>query len=88
MKFNLHQSIQLNDEEKNCCMWIESSLLHSKEQAPDILQEETLKGIELNTNYVSTKELGLELKLLNPDEEKFIFRTYEDEEAAVATKDE
>ena len=26
VKFNLQQSIQLTDEEKNCCMWIESSL--------------------------------------------------------------
>ena len=63
VKFNLHQSIQLTDEEKNCCMQIESSLQHFKEQAPDFLQEETIEGIELNTNSVSTKELELEHKL-------------------------
>ena len=77
VKFNLHQSIQLTDEEKNCCMWIKSSLLHFKGQAPDFFQEETLEGIELKTNSVSTKELELELKLLNLDANEVIFRTDE-----------
>ena len=57
VKFNLHQSIQLTDEEKNFCMRIESSIQHFEKQAPDFLQEKTLEGIELNTNFVSTKEL-------------------------------
>ena len=30
VKFNLHQSIQLTDEENDCCMRIESSLQHLK----------------------------------------------------------
>ena len=42
LKFNLHQDIQLTDEEKKCCMRIESSLLPFDELAPTILQEETL----------------------------------------------
>ena len=37
LKFNLHQNIQLSDEEKNCCIWIESSILPFEEQAPKIL---------------------------------------------------
>ena len=88
MYFNLHQSIQLNDDEKNCCMRIESSLQHFKGQALDFLQKETLEGIELNTNSVSTKELGLELKLLNLDVDEVIFRIDEDGEGTLATKDE
>ena len=88
VKFNLHQSIQLTDEEKNCCMQIESSLQHFRGQALDFLQEETIEGIELNTNSVSTKELELELKLQNPDVDEVIFRTYEDGEGTLATKDE
>ena len=37
VKFNLHQSIQLTDEEKMTCMWIESPLLPFDELAPTIL---------------------------------------------------
>ena len=88
VKFNLHQSKQLTDEERNSCMRIESSLQHFEKQATDVLQEETLEGIELNRNSVSIKELGLELKLLNLDVDEVIFRTDEDEEVAVAIKDE
>ena len=88
VEFNLHQSIQLTYEERNSCKRIESLLLHLKEQAPDILQEETLEGNELNTNSVSTKELELELKLHNLDMEEFILMKDEDEEEEVATKDE
>ena len=36
---------------------------------------------------MSITELELEIKLLNLDVEKVIFRTYENEEAVVATKD-
>ena len=45
VKFNLHQSIQLTDEEKMACMRIESSFLHFEEQTPRILQETTLIGV-------------------------------------------
>ena len=73
LKINLTQSIQLTDEEKMICMQIESSFPHFEEQAPKILQEETLEGIELNTNSLSTKELELALKLLNLDMKELIF---------------
>ena len=42
LKFNLHQNIQLTNEEKNRCMRIESSLLPFNELASTILQEDTL----------------------------------------------
>ena len=88
VKFNLHQSIKLTDEEKNCCMPIKSSLQHFKGQATDFLQEETLEGIELNTNSMSTKELDLDLKLLNLDVEELILMKDEDKEGELAIKDE
>ena len=88
MKFTIYQSIQLTDEEKNCCMQIESSLQHFKGQALGFVLEETLEGIELNTNSVSTKELELELKLLNLDVEELILMKDEDGEGALAIKDE
>ena len=69
-------------------MQIESSLQHFKGQTLDFLQEETLEGIELNTNSVSIKELELELKLLNLDVEELILMKDEDGERALATKDE
>ena len=86
VKFMLNR--QLTDEEKMKCRWIESSLLHLEKQAPDFLQEETLKGIHLNTNSVSTTELELELKLLNIDVEKLILMKDDNGERALATKDE
>ena len=88
VKFNLHQSIQLTDEENNCCMQIESSLLHFEEQAPKILQEETLEIYELNTNSFPTKELELELTLPIPEVEELILTNDEDEGEALATMDE
>ena len=57
LKFNLHQSIQIMDEEKNCCMRIESSLLPFDDLAPTILKEDTLEGYKLKTNSFPTKEL-------------------------------
>ena len=61
VKFNLHQSILVTDDENNCCMRIESSLLPFEEQAPKILKEETLEGYKLETNSFPTKELDFEL---------------------------
>ena len=78
----------MTDEERDSYRRIESSLLHLKEQAPDILQEETLEGIELNTNSFPIEELELELKLHNLDVEELILMKDEDEEEAMATKDE
>ena len=69
-------------------MMIEKSLQHFKGQAPDFLKEETLEGIKLNTNSISTKELELRLKLLNLDVEELIFMKDKDGEGALATKDE
>ena len=46
LKFNLHQSIQLTDEEKMKLMRIDSSLLHFEKKAPKILQEDTLEGFK------------------------------------------
>ena len=86
LKINITQSIQLMDEEKLICMRIEISFPHFEEQAPKILQQETLKGIKLNANLVSTKELELDLKLLNLDVEELIFMKDEDGEGALATK--
>ena len=45
VRFNLHQSIQLTNEENNCCMRITRSLQHFEGQSPDFFQEETLEGI-------------------------------------------
>ena len=88
MKFNLNQSIQFTDEEKMKCMRIESSLLHSKKQAPRILQEDTLEGFKVNTNSFPIEELGLEPILTIPEMEELILMKNEDGEAAMATKDE
>ena len=46
VEFNLHQSIQLTNEEKNFCMPIESSLLLFEELTPTLLQEDTHEGFE------------------------------------------
>ena len=87
-KFNLHQSIQLTDEENMTCMWIKSSLLPFEEQAPKILQEKTLEGYELNTNSFPTKELDFEFTSHNTKVEKLILTSDEDEEEVLATVDE
>ena len=58
VKFDLHQSILLMDEESRACMKIKSSFLPIKEHAPMFLQEDTLEGFELNTNSFPTKELA------------------------------
>ena len=46
VEFNLHQSIQLTNEEKNFYMRIESSLLLFEELIPTLLEEDTLEGFE------------------------------------------
>ena len=45
LKFNLHQNIQFTDEEKKCCMRIESSLLPLHGLTPTILKRTLLKDI-------------------------------------------
>ena len=44
VKFNLHESIPLMGEERKACIKIKSSFSLITEQAPTILQEETLEG--------------------------------------------
>ena len=88
MKFNLHQSIQLMDEEKMMCMRIESSFLHFEEQSPKILQEETLEGYKFEANSFPTKELPFELTSPILEVEEVIFMSDEDEEGVLATMDE
>ena len=88
MKFNLHQIIQLMDEEKMMCMRIESSFLHFEEQAPKILQEETLEGYKFEANSFPTKELPFELTSPILEVEEVIFMSDEDEEGVLATMDE
>ena len=65
MKFDLHQSIPLTDEEKRSCIEIESSFSTIKEDVPKILQEDTLEGYKFEANSFPTKELAFELKLHN-----------------------
>ena len=55
VKFNLDQSKQLTDEEKKFCMWIESSLLPFEEIAPTLLQDDTLKDINLSPTHSPPK---------------------------------
>ena len=55
MKFDLHQSTPLKDEERRVCMKLERSLFPIKEHTPKFLQEDTLEGLQLNTNFFPTK---------------------------------
>ena len=87
LKFNLHRSIQIRDEEKNCCMRIESSLLPFDELAPTILQEDTLQGYKLKTNSFPTKELDFELTSHNTDVEELILTSEKDDEGVLAMMD-
>ena len=88
VKFNLHQSIQLTDEEKMTCMRIESLFLHFEEQAPKILKEETLEGYKFEANSFPTKELSFELTSPIPEVEEVILTSDEDEEGVLSTMDE
>ena len=69
-------------------MRIESSFLHFEEQAPKILQEDTLEGYELKTNSFPTKELDFEFPSPILKVEELILTSDEDEEGALATMDE
>ena len=61
MKFNLHQSIPITNEQKMICMRIESSLGPFEELTSTLLQEDTLEGLKFEANYFSTKELAFKL---------------------------
>ena len=88
VKFDLHQSIPLTKEERIVCMKIESSFSAIKEHAPMFLQEDTLKGFELEGNLLFIKELAFELTSHNTKVEKPILVSDEDEEEVLAMMDE
>ena len=88
MKFYLHQSKPLIDEERRACKKLESSFLLFEEQSPKILQEDTLEEYKLKTNSFPTKELDFELTSPIMKVEKFILMSDEDEEGLLATIDE
>ena len=88
VKFYLHQSIPLTDEERKACMKTESSFFPIKELAPMFLQEDTFEGFELEANSLSTKELALELTSHNTEVVKPILVSEEDEEGVLAMMDE
>ena len=70
------------------CMRIESSFRHFEEQAPKILQEETLEGYKFEANSFATKELALEFTSPIPEVEEVILMNDEDEEGVLAMIDE
>ena len=88
MKFDLHQRTPLTDEERKAFKKLESSFPLIKEQAPKVLQEETLEGYKLDANSFPTKELAFELTTLIPEVEEVILTSDEDEEGVLATIDE
>ena len=88
MKFNLHLSNPLSDEERRVCMKIERSLLLNKEDAPKILQEDTLEGYKFEANSFPTEELAFELTLPIPEVEEVILTSNEDEDGLLVTMDE
>ena len=88
MKFDLHQTIPLTDEERRACKKLESSFPLIKEQAPIILQEDTLEGYKFEANSFSSKELTFELTSPILEVEEVILTSNEDEERVLATMDE
>ena len=87
MKFDLHQSIPLTDEERRACMKIECSFLLIKEDAPKILQEDTLEGYKFEAGSFPTKELAFELTSQNMEVERLILTSDEDEEGVLTMID-
>ena len=79
MKFDLYQRTPLTDKERRAFKELESSFPLIKEQAPKILQEETLEGYKIEANSFPTKDLEVEEVILTSDE---------DEEGVLATMDE
>ena len=88
MKFDIHQSILLTDEEMRACMKIKSSFSLIKENAPMFLQGDALEGFELEANSFPTKELTFELRSQNKEVERLILTSNEDEEGLLAMMDE
>ena len=69
-------------------MKLKSSFSPIEEQAPKILQEETLEGYEFEANSFPTKELAFMLLTSIPEVEEVILTSDEDEEGVLATIDE
>ena len=88
MKFDLHQRTPLTDEEMREFKKLESSFPLTKEQAPKILEEETLEGDKFEANYFPTKELSFKLTMPILEVEKVILMSNEDEEGVLAIMDE
>ena len=88
MKFDLHQSIPLMDEERIACMKIESSFSTIKEDAPMIFQEDTLEGYKFEADSFPTKELTFELTSPITEVEELILASDVDEEGVLAMMDE
>ena len=87
MKFDLHQSIPLTDKERRACMKIESTFSLMKEQAPTILQVDTLERYKFEANSFPTKELAFEITSHNTKVEKLNLASNEDEEGVLTTMD-
>ena len=61
MKVDLHQKKPLMDEERRACKKLKSSFSLIEEQAPKILQEDTLEGYKFEANSFPSKKLAFEL---------------------------
>ena len=88
VKFDLHQSILLTDEERKECMKIESSFSPTKEHENMFLQEDTIERFRLGTNPFPTIELAFELTLSIIEVKEPILASDEDEERVLAMMDE
>ena len=88
MKFDLHQSKPLTDEERRTFMKLKSSFSLIEKQAPKILKEDTLDGYKFEANSFPTKELVFEPTLIILKMKKFILTSDEDEEGVLTTMDE
>ena len=85
MKFDLHQRKPLTVDEMRAFKKLKSSFPLIEEQAPKILQADTLEGYKFETNSFPTKELAFELTLTIPEVEEVILTSDEDEEGVLVT---
>ena len=68
-------------------MRIESSFPYFGDQAPEILQEDTLEGIKWKTNFVPIAKLEFELQFIILKVENLISTTDGDDGEVLAKKD-
>ena len=88
MKFDLHQSKPLKNEERRTFIKLKSSFAPIEEQAPKILQEETLEGYKFEANSFPTKELAFELLMPISEVKEVILTSDEDEKRVLVRMDE